>query len=227
MPLTEVKPWGRSFDEYVAMFALSKSDLAKRILDCAGGPAAFNAELTERGGSVVSCDPIYEYSAQAIEARIRETAPAMIEHVNADRNRYVWTAFDSPEQLVEARLSAMRRFLADFPDGLQQGRYRQLALPRLPFADREFDLALCSHLLFTYSQQFFLDFHLAAVRELARVAAEARIFPLLDNSGEPSPHVALLITQLSSEGYSLVQQPVPYEFQRGGDHALIVSRPCP
>jgi hypothetical protein len=68
-----------------------------------------------------------------------------------------------------------------------------------------------------------LNFHLAAVRELARVAAEARIFPLLDNSGEPSPHVAPLIKQLASEGYSLAQQPVPYEFQRGGNHMLIVS----
>lgn len=225
MPLTEVKPWGRSFDEYRAMFALSESDLAERILDCAGGPAAFNAELTERGGNVVSCDPIYEYSAEAIEARIRETTPAMIEHVNADRERYVWASFDSPEKMIEARLAAMQHFLTDFPKGLRDGRYRPLALPNLPFADREFDLALCSHLLFTYSQQLPLEFHLAALRELARVAAEARIFPLLDNSGDPSPHVEPLTEQLTNEGYSLIQLRVPYEFQRGGDHMLVVSLP--
>lgn len=68
MPLDEVNPWGRSFEEYCAIFALSESELARRILDCGAGPAAFNAELTERGGSVVSCDPIYEYSAEAIGA---------------------------------------------------------------------------------------------------------------------------------------------------------------
>lgn len=224
MPLTEVKPWGRSLTEYRNMFALSESDLAKRILDCGGGPAAFNAELTQRGGSVISCDPIYEHSAEAIEARIRETVPIMIQHVNADRDGYAWTAFDSPEQMIDARLAAMQRFLADFPEGLQQCRYRPLALPKLPF-DREFDLALCFHLLFTYSEQFPLEFHLAAVRELARVAAEARIFPLLDNSGDPSPHIAPLIEQLTREGYSLVRQRVGYEFQRGGDHMLVVSSP--
>ena len=54
MALDEVKPWGRSLSEYRAMFALSDEDLCLRILDCAGGPASFNAEWTERGGAVVS-----------------------------------------------------------------------------------------------------------------------------------------------------------------------------
>gem|GEM_PF-5512513 len=34
---------------------------------------------------------------------------------------------------------------------LGQGRYRLAALPKLPFTDQEFDLCLCSHLLFLYS----------------------------------------------------------------------------
>ena len=45
------------------------------------------------------------------------------------------------------------------------------------FADREFDLALCSHLLFLYSEQLTADFHLASIRELCRVAGEVRVFP--------------------------------------------------
>ncbi|MAD80187.1 MAG: SAM-dependent methyltransferase, partial [Planctomycetaceae bacterium] len=32
----------------------------------ADGPASFNAELTARGGSIVSCDPIYEFTADEI-----------------------------------------------------------------------------------------------------------------------------------------------------------------
>ena len=31
----EIVPWGRSFDEYVAMFSLTKADLAEGILGCA------------------------------------------------------------------------------------------------------------------------------------------------------------------------------------------------
>ncbi|MCI5142695.1 MAG: SAM-dependent methyltransferase, partial [Candidatus Electrothrix sp. ATG1] len=39
--LKEIVPWGRSFQEYVAMFALSEDDLGKRILGCGDGPASF------------------------------------------------------------------------------------------------------------------------------------------------------------------------------------------
>lgn len=61
--LDKAVPWGRSFDEYVRMFDLSDSDLHSRILDCAGGPASFNVEMRRRGRIVVSCDPIYQFSA--------------------------------------------------------------------------------------------------------------------------------------------------------------------
>ena len=37
--LNEVIPWGRSFEEYRRMFALSDADLAGRILGCGDGPA--------------------------------------------------------------------------------------------------------------------------------------------------------------------------------------------
>src|SRR5260370_30292561 len=47
--LHEVVPWGRSLDEYRAMFALSEGDLQGRLLGCGDGPASFNAELTALG----------------------------------------------------------------------------------------------------------------------------------------------------------------------------------
>jgi hypothetical protein len=56
MKLNEVIPWGRSFDEYRRMFALSGDDLAGTILGCGDGPASFNAEATALGHRVVSCD---------------------------------------------------------------------------------------------------------------------------------------------------------------------------
>ena len=40
--LSGVVPWGRSYNEYVAMFSLSAVDLRQRILGCADGPSAFN-----------------------------------------------------------------------------------------------------------------------------------------------------------------------------------------
>src|SRR6187401_543475 len=59
--LFSVVPWGRSFDEYVRMFALAESDLESRILGCGDGPASFNVEATRRGATVVSCDPLYQF----------------------------------------------------------------------------------------------------------------------------------------------------------------------
>ena len=41
--LDRIVPWGRTFDEYRAMFALSTTDLEGRILGCGDGPASFNA----------------------------------------------------------------------------------------------------------------------------------------------------------------------------------------
>lgn len=61
--LEDIVPWGRSFDEYVAMFALSGEDLGKKIVGCGDGSAAFNAELARRGGRVLSIDPVYRFTA--------------------------------------------------------------------------------------------------------------------------------------------------------------------
>src|SRR4051794_26223491 len=40
MQLSEIVPWGRSYQEYAAMFALSPADSRRRIIGCADGPAS-------------------------------------------------------------------------------------------------------------------------------------------------------------------------------------------
>ncbi len=69
--LDQVVPWERSFDEYVAMFALETQNFGRRILGCGDGPASFNAELSPRGGAVVSVDPL-------TDSRPRRSLPASI-----------------------------------------------------------------------------------------------------------------------------------------------------
>jgi hypothetical protein len=85
--------------------------------------------------------------------------------------------------------SVMHTFVHDFDDGLASGRYRSEALSSLTFEDRQFDVSLCSHLLFLYSEQLPLDFHKASIQELLRVASEVHIFPLVSLDCEPSPHL--------------------------------------
>lgn len=218
--IDRVVPWGRTFAEYRAMFDLSAADLRRRILGCADGPASFNAELTAQGGKVVSVDPLYAASGAAIERRVRATFEVVMAETRRNRRDFVWEHVPSVEELGRRRMTAMRRFLRDYPAGLAERRYVAAALPALPFAGRSFDLALCSHFLFLYGDRLDLPFHLAALREMLRAAAEVRVFPLLQIGGAPSPHLPAALTTLRSEGIDATVAPVPYEFMRGGHQML-------
>jgi len=225
LKLDQVVPWGRSLTEYIRMLDLTAEDCQRSILDCGGGPASFNAELAAQGGRVISCDPIYQFSTAEIAQRIQDTYLVIMQGVAKNLDDYVWTTIASPEELGKVRMAAMNQFLDDFPTGLQQGRYVTCELPHLPFQAQEFDLALCTHLLFTYSDRLSLAFHLAAIQELCRVATEVRIFPLLNSSGERSPHLDAVINTLEHDGYHLHIRRVAYEFQRSGNQLLVVTQP--
>jgi hypothetical protein len=134
--LTAVVPWGRSFDEYRRMFALTAGDLAGRILGCADGPASFNAEATVRGCPVVSADPLYAFGRSAIRRRIDETYDEVLEQTRRNRSEFVWTEFGSVEELGRRRMAAMNGFLEDYEPGRAAGRYVTAELPSLPFQDQ-------------------------------------------------------------------------------------------
>lgn len=221
--LNEVVPWGRSFVEYQRMFALSDLDLQKRIVGCADGPASFNAEATRRGMRVTSCDPIYRWDASHIRKRIAETYETILEQARTNASEFVWDCIRSVDELGQLRMSAMREFLSDYDTGKVQGRYIDAQLPRLPFADRSFDLALCSHFLFLYSTQLERTFHRASIEEMCRVASEVRVFPLLELGGGRSPYVEPISDALRGGGFDVAIESVPYEFQRGGHEMMRIT----
>lgn len=225
MPFTldKIVPWGRSFEEYEAMFSLSMKDLDKRILGCGDGPANFNCILTRRGGCVVSVDPIYHFSAKEIRSRINETYEEVIKQTLKNMDEFVWEHISSVEELGRIRMTAMNDLLSDYPAGLKDGRCLAASLPVLPFEDGSFDLALCSHLLFLYSEQLTEDFHFQAIKELCRVSSETRIFPLLELGSRKSRHLEKIIGRLAKEGFAVSLEKVPYEFQKGGNEMLRVK----
>jgi hypothetical protein len=225
-PLNHVVPWGRSLSEYRQMFRLSDDDLKLNILGCGDGPASFNAEMTALGCRVVSVDPIYQYSAKQIDGRIQEASATVAEHLALARNRYNWDFFRDIPHLVEHRMSTMRRFIADFEAGKREGRYLPDSLPRLGFKDGEFDLALCSHFLFLYSDQFSLEFHRESALELCRVAREVRIFPLVTLASTPSPYLDPVCEALSAAGLEAEIVNVPVLFERNADAMLRIVRPA-
>lgn len=226
--IDDVLPWGRNRAEYICMFDLahqiSNGGQRMRILDCGGGPASFTAEMTALGFDVVAADPLYAFSRDEIAARIVEARAVMMPLVRTARERFRWDEFGSPEELEEVRLSAMRHFLEDFEEGREAGRYHPSALPELPFADGEFDLAVSSHFLFLYSQKMDLSIHIKGFRELLRVAKEVRAFPLLDLDGARSAHLDAVFATFTREGFEVEIREVPYEFQVGGNEMLRLAR---
>lgn len=220
--LDSVVPWGRNLAEYRAMFGLNQQNLAGSILGCADGPASFNAELTNVGGKIVSADPLYAFATEDIKLRIDQTSANILAQTRRNKDQFVWKAIGSVEELGRIRLAAMDRFLSDYDAGRRAGRYVAASLPTLPFADKCFDLALCSHFLFLYSGILDMNFHYSAIRELCRVAGEVRIFPLLDLAGATSLHLPPVAEMLERRGYAVSIQGVDYEFQKGGDQMLRV-----
>ncbi len=204
------------------MFDLTPDDLGGRLLGCADGPASFNPEATRNGMRVVSCDPLYVCTHDDIRDRIDATCQTVLRQTRLNYRTYRWTEFTSVDQLGEARLRSMRWFLDDLASGRRQGRYVAAALPALPFRDGSFDLAVCSHYLFLYGDRLSDAFHIDAIREMARVAAEVRVFPLVELDGAPSAHVDRVARTLTRDGFTATIDVVPYEFQRGANRMMRV-----
>jgi hypothetical protein len=197
--------------------------LTRTILDCAGGPASVNAEVTRKGYTFVSCDPLYRFTAEEIAWRIEETYETILAGAKTNRHRYAWDEIESLDRLGEVRMATMRRFLDNFPRGISEKRYRTEELPTLGFEHGTFDPALCSHFPFTYSEQLSADSHVSTIEEMCRVAYEARVFPLLDYAGEPSSILRPVVGELRARGYRSETRRVAYEFQRGRNRLLSVS----
>jgi SAM-dependent methyltransferase len=217
--LEGIVPWGRTAAEYEVFFALSGVPPTTRVLDCGGGPASFAAEWGRRGDFVVAVDPIYAVPPRAIAGRFDSTAARMLEGMRAARDRFRWEQYGSPEAVVERRRAALDAFVTDQEASERAGRYVAARMEALPFASGSFDLVLCSHLLFLYSDEIDLQTHLAALREMLRVGREVRVFPLVDMHGQPSTHLPGVIDTLAEEAVAEVE-PVPFEFQAGASKML-------
>jgi hypothetical protein len=95
--------------------------------------------------------------------------------------------------------------------------YVVTSLPKLPFTEGPFSLALVSHCLFLSSEQFDPDLHIAAFDELLWMVGELRVFSLLDLERRWSSHFGSVREYLKRTGFEVVA--VEYEFQRAEDHA--------
>lgn len=223
--LKEVVPWGRTLNEYMKMFDLSKKDIVtKSIISFGDGPASFNAEALEMGGSVLSLDPIYNFSAEEIRKRIAEVSNTVMEQTAKNKERYNWNgSIKNLDELKSVRMSAMNIFLSDFEEGKAEGRYVAHSLPeKTSFKDNSFDIGLSSHFLLMYTQLGY-DFHINSIDEMLRICREIRIFPILDLSGNKTG-LAKKIFEHYSRKYTVSVVKTEYEFQKGGNEMLKIIK---
>jgi SAM-dependent methyltransferase len=224
----------RSAAEYRAMFGLTPPDLANAsVLDCCAGGASFTAELAaERAAGpgsgsgsdnarVLAVDPVYAIDRRDLADRVHGALRDGDRIIDAHADRFEWRWYGTPERRTAMRRAAARRFLRDF--GAHPGRYVAAALPHLPLADGSFDLVLCSHALFTWSDQLDAAWHRAALDELVRVSRrEVRIYPLVvQGTGRSVDFFDELRSHLHAAGHITQLTPVPYRFQRSA-HAMLV-----
>jgi hypothetical protein len=197
------------------MFDLSPADLAGPVLDCCAGGASFAAETPK----VLAVDPSYAAGFDEMARRVRASLPGTDAIIDDHRDAFEWGWYGDPQRRLEIRNRACELFLADLRDN--PSHYVAGALPDLPLATDCVDLALCSHLLFTWSDQLDEQWHRAAIAELIRVSRrEVRIFPLVvQGTGEPVP----FLDRLRSELPPSELRDVPYRFQRGARQMLVVD----
>lgn len=213
---------GRTFEEYRHLFGLDPSSLPERVLDCPGGPSSFTAVINASGTEGYAVDPQYGSSVDDLAAVCERAIERTTAQLHEKRDLFVWDFYGDVETRARYLRAAAERFLADYAN--HRGRYVEAALPALPVRTDAVAYVLSANFLFLYDDRLDLDFHRAAVTELARVASDqVRLFPLASLDAERSDYVVPVVEYLRSEGHSVEFQAVPYEFQPGVSEMLVVS----
>tara|TARA_Y100000588_G_scaffold289012_1_gene307563 strand:- start:239 stop:925 length:687 start_codon:yes stop_codon:yes gene_type:complete len=220
--------WGHHVDEYQEMFDLSEHDFKASVLEYGCGPSAVNVEIHDSNAHVISCDPLFNLDKSTLSSKVSLVFEQMVDAVKEEQDKFDFSHYHSLEKLIARRKQGLDAFFADYEQGRKDNRYQALNEHSLPFGDFSFEYALSSHYLFADMEEQDVSFHLNLIRELARVAREVRIFPLIDRFGEPSPLLGPVLLGLQKENYGVEVREVPYRLQTKGNAMLrIWAQVCP
>ncbi|NCT57020.1 MAG: class I SAM-dependent methyltransferase [Legionella sp.] len=178
--------WGHHVSEYQEMFDVSDAALEANLLEYGCGASAVNAELHQAGTTVVSIDPLFALSKPELVQHVNQDFDERVQQVLADQAQFNVESYGGMEAFLATRRAGMEIFFADYNAGIEEGRYKALVSGALPFENFSFDLALSSHYLFANAADDAIAYHVKTIQDLARVAKEVRIFPLIERAGTPS-----------------------------------------
>jgi len=216
---------GRTYAEYLKIFGLDESTLAKGpVLDCPAGASSFAAEAVESGFDVAACDVLYDLPVEELVRKGNSDILHVFDEFDRVSRLYTWSYYKDKEEVVGLRRHALERFASGFAEGREKGRYVSGALPNLPFPDKSFSLVLSGHLLFLYGDRLDQEFHRKSLLELARVGSEVRIFPLVGLDSKTYPYLHEMIAFLRSKGIEAEIIDVDFEFQSGATHILRLKK---
>ena len=215
---------GRTFEEYLDMFALTEQFLqGKTILDCPAGACSFTAIGQTLGLNVTACDIAYDHPEDDLNQKGTNDIDHAMHHMAKAKNNYHWDYFGDIDTLKQYRLSALHHCTKDMQTS--KHRYVSAVLPLLPFEDKAFDVVLSAHFLFMYGDRLDYRFHLETLNELLRVAnQEVRIFPLVDLEGHRYVYLNKIMSDLRIAGYQVEEVSVPYTFQRNASSMLKIEK---
>ncbi|MCX7117481.1 MAG: hypothetical protein NTW94_06210 [Legionellales bacterium] len=213
--------WGHPVEEYLEMFDLPSTALSTRWLEYGCGPSAVNAMQHARGQRVVSCDPLFQLDKLKLQLVVDEAFDHMVQQVRLVQHVFDFSRYGSLDALIQSRREGLSVFFKDYEQGVAEKRYLPVSEP-LPFPDFSFDVALSSHHLFEDLDDQDVDFHITTICELARVAKEVRIFPLIDRFGKPSSFLGPVLLGLQNLHYGVEVREVTYSFQAKGNAMLRV-----
>ena len=214
--------WGHSVDDYKEMFALPAPEVTTRWLEYGCGASAVNAACHDKGMQVVSCDPLFSLDRPTLSTQVSLISEDMVEQISKEQDKFDFSHYGSLAAFIAERRQGMEKFFTDYAQGKVDKRYLPVAHHRLDFPDFTFDVALSSHYLFADLDDQDIDFHLQAIRELARVAKEVRIFPIIDRYGQPSPFLGPVLLGLQQDDYGVEVREVTYSLQPKGNAMLRV-----
>ncbi len=178
--------------------------------------------MKQLGHTVISCDDIYNKSPTEMSDYLHQQFAAMLQQMQEHRDQFVWQNVSSFDELVKRRRAGIERFLDDYALGKKEQRYQAEPITAMPFKHFEFDLAVCSHHLYSFHDDQDADFHIKATLEMCRIAKEVRIFPLIDSAGDISPLVGPVMLALQQNNFGVEIREVPYRLQKHGNAMMRV-----
>lgn len=203
-PYQECVIWGLNLKDYIDIFGLTPQELSTPILDFQSGASSFNAELSSRGGKVLSCDSFYSLQEDEIESTLNSILTEIPTYYKERITRFISSIPETSDLIVAERKKAFELFKKDLPSGLIQKRYRiDDNLDNLIAAKEKFNLALCPFNIFDRSPEKTLEYHLSLIEKLSLLSNEIRFYPLINSKGEIPSLLGPIMQDLHKKNYGM------------------------